>query len=46
MWNYPFDPNEIEGEDRESTFMESVLMVLGGFTVLYFGTHFLVFIFN
>lgn len=44
MWNYPFDPNEIEGENRESPLWESALVILGGFTVIYFGLHLMAFI--
>ena len=46
MWNYPFDPNEIEGEDRESSLWVATLWVLAVVTITYFGGHFLVFILN
>jgi hypothetical protein len=44
MWNYPFDPNEIETENVESNLWAASLWVLGGFTIIYFGLHFLAFI--
>ena len=50
MWNYPFDPEEIEGEDRESTFGEAVWYALLGMlaiaSFLIFGGHALAFILN
>ena len=46
MWNYPFDPNEIEGEDKESNLWVATLWVLAVVTIVYFGGHFLVFILN
>lgn len=48
MWNYPFDPNEIEGDNDRSTVGESLWLIATAIitilAVTYFGGHLLAFL--
>lgn len=44
MWNYPFDPEEIEGDNYESPLWMATIVFLGAVAVIYFGLHLIAFI--